>query len=351
MLMRVFQIPFPALPPPLDQVARFFTSPPFVKASIFPGALFVTVLVLFTIWYERKLLAKVNLRIGPLHVGRIAGILQTVADGLKLISKEVIVPRDVIKPLFLGGPVGAVFIAVYMYALLPFGGDWIIYASDISLLLLFVLIAISPIPVLLAGWGSKNKFSLVGVMRFAFQLFAYEIPMFIALTGLIMTARSFDIVKIVQAQSFLPFILLQPIGFLVFLISAIAESERVPFDMPTAESELVFGWQTEYGSVYFMMLIMALYAKLGVFTVLITLLYLGGWNGPAIPGLPSNMLEPLWVVLKSVFLLTFILILRGVYPRIRIDQMLDIGWKVLIPLGIINLLITAIILQWPALFS
>ena len=338
------------LPPPIEQLINFITSDAFVKAVIFPGAIFVSVFGLFTVWYERKLLARVMLRIGPLHVGKYAGLMQVVADTVKFLAREYIIPETARKRLFILMPMLGVVVNALLFAFLPFGPMWLIFPSDISILLFFIFVAISPIPLILAGWASGNKYSLIGIIRFAFQIFAYEIPLFLALTGVIVMARSFDIVKIVEAQASMPFIIPQIIGFLAFFITLVSEVERIPFDMPTAEQELVEGWMVEFSSYGFLMLQLATYLKLDALVVLTTLLYLGGWYGPAIPGIPDFILAPFWVLLKSLVILTAVLLLRGTYPRITIKKILDLGWRVLIPMTLLNLLIVSIIMTIPQFF-
>ncbi|MEM4716894.1 MAG: complex I subunit 1 family protein, partial [Candidatus Caldarchaeum sp.] len=240
------------IPPPLDQLIRFVASEPFVKAAIFPGATFVAVLGILSVWYERKLLARVMLRIGPFHVGKYGGWLQVVADAVKFLSKEYIIPSRARRKLFITMPMAALVLSALLFAFIPFSEYWVIYRSDISVLLIFLLLAVSPIPFIIAGWASGSKYSFIGMIRFAFQVFAYEIPLFLALTGVIIAARSFDIVDIVNSQYAVPFIITQVIGFLVFFIAALSEAERIPFDLPTAEQELVEGWMVEYGSVGFL---------------------------------------------------------------------------------------------------
>ena len=337
------------IPPPIVELIRFIASDAFVKGVIFPGALFITSIGLFSVWYERKLLARIMLRIGPFHVGKYAGTLQVIADAVKFLSKEFIVPSAARRSVFVLAPMAAVVINTLLFAFLPFSPYWVIFKSDISLLLFFVLVAVSPLPLLLAGWASGSKYSFIGMVRFAFQVFAYEIPFFLALTGVIVMARSFDIIKIVEAQASMPFIIPQIIGFIAFFITVISEAERIPFDIPTAEQELVEGWMVEYSSYEFVLIQLAQYTKLDALAILTTLLYLGGWHGPAIPGIPEQILAPFWVILKSLIVLTVILILRGTYPRITIQKILDLGWRVLIPMTLLNLLIVSIIIGLPAL--
>ncbi len=330
------------IPPQFEQVVRFVASEEFVKAAIFPGATFVAVLGILTVWYERKLLARVMLRIGPFHVGKYGGWLQLIADAVKFLSKEFIIPARARKKLFVTMPMAALLLSALLFAFIPFSEYWVIYRSDISILLLFLLLAVSPIPLILAGWAAGSKYSFIGMIRFAFQVFAYEIPLFLALTGVIVAARSLDIVEIVNAQEAMPFIITQFIGFLVFFISAVSEAERIPFDLPTAEQELVEGWMVEYGSVGFLMIQLAMYTKLDALIFLTANLYLGGWHGPAIPGLPQTIVHPFWVFVKFLALLTIILLFRGVYPRITIRKILDLGWRFLIPLALVNLFIVTL---------
>jgi NADH-quinone oxidoreductase subunit H len=332
-----------SLPAPVKSIVKLTLAEPFIKAVVFPGALFGIILGLFAVWYERKILARIMLRVGPLHVGKVSGILQLVADALKILSKERIIPDVRNKYLFVLMPGVALVLSLLLFAFLPFGAGWIIYPSDVGLLLFFGVLAVSPIPIVLAGYAAGSKYPFIGMSRFALQLFGYEIPMFISLTGIIMSARSFDLVKIVEAQSIMPFILPQFLGFIVFFIAMIAESERVPFDIPTAESEIVSGWHTEYSGLYFLMIQFASYEKTLALCVLASLIYLGGWHGPSIPSVPETISAPFWVILKALILFTVIVIIRGAYPRLTIGRVLDIGWKYLIPLGFINLLLTSVL--------
>ncbi|MEM3101758.1 MAG: complex I subunit 1 family protein [Candidatus Caldarchaeum sp.] len=335
------------IPPPLDQLIRFVASEPFVKAAIFPGATFVAVLGILSVWYERKLLARVMLRIGPFHVGKYGGWLQVVADAVKFLSKEYIIPSRARRKLFVTMPMAALVLSALLFAFIPFSEYWVIYRSDISVLLIFLLLAVSPIPFIIAGWAAGSKYSFIGMIRFAFQVFAYEIPLFLALTGVIIAARSFDIVDIVNAQYAVPFIITQVIGFLVFFIAALSEAERIPFDLPTAEQELVEGWMVEYGSVGFLTIQLAMYTKLDALVFLTVNLYLGGWHGPMLPGIPATIAHPFWVFVKFLVLLSIVLLFRGVYTRITMKKILDLGWRVLIPLALINLFIVSLTVYLP----
>jgi NADH-quinone oxidoreductase subunit H len=332
---------FNQLPPQLQEIVRFLYSEPFIKAAIFPGALFSTLVGLFAVWFERKLFARVSLRIGPLHVGRVSGLLQLVADAVKLLSKERIIPEGVNRPLFVLMPCLALVLSLLLYAFLPFGAGWIIFPSDIGLLLFFLVAALTPVPIVLAGYASRSKYPFMGMSRMALQLFAYEIPLFLALLGVVLAAGSLNLEKIVEAQLAVPFAVTQVLGFIVFTVTMLAETERLPFDIPTAEGEIVFGWQTEYSGVYFLMIQLAMFEKVLAFCFLAAIIYLGGWIGPPIPGVPETISAPFWVILKALLVFTFVALLRGVYPRLTIEKVLDLGWRYLIPLGLVNLILVA----------
>lgn len=330
----------------LSEVIKLLTSEEFIKAAVFPGITFVMIYALFTVWYERKLLARVALRIGPLHVGKIAGIFQLIADAVKLLTKEVIVPSRSHRMLFLASPIIGGFTPLLIFPFIPFGENWVIYPSNVSLLLVFAVLAISPIPFLVSAWASRSKYPFIGMLRFAFQLFAYEVPLFLAMIPVAMVAGSLDLEAIVIAQGRLPFISILPFSFIVFLISSIAEVERVPFDIPTAEQELVAGWTTEYSGVLLEFIQLGAYLKADALAIISSILFLGGWHGPGIPFIPIELQQPFWLMLKSLIVLSFILFLRGVYPRITIDRLLDLGWRVLIPLALLNIFIAALLIVY-----
>ncbi|MCS7125501.1 MAG: NADH-quinone oxidoreductase subunit NuoH [Aigarchaeota archaeon] len=327
-------------------IIDILTSEEFIKAAFFPGITLVMLYALFTVWYERKLLARVALRIGPLHVGKIAGVFQLVADAVKLLTKEVIVPSKAYKILFVISPIIGGFLPLLIFPFIPFGSSWIIYPSNVSLLIVFAIIAVSPIPFLVAAWASRSKYPFIGMLRFGFQLFAYEVPLFLALIPVVILTGSLDLQEIVTAQKNFPFILILPLSFIVFLISSIAEVERIPFDIPTAEQELVAGWTTEYSGVLLEFIQLGAYLKADALAVITSILFLGGWLGPDIPFIPLEIEEPFWLMLKSLIVLSFILFLRGVYPRITIDRLLDLGWRTLIPLALLNIFIAAIIVVY-----
>lgn len=312
-----------------------------LKVVVFPGLLFIALFVIVLIWFERKFLARMHLRIGPLHVGPIMGLFQPIADFLKIAQKEIIVPDGANKFVYNMAPIVIVTISSLSVAFIPFGPapsitpikNWMIYYTPLSLLLILVFMTVRPFVMLGAGWSSNSKYSTIGGLRVAFQWLAYEVPLLIAIAGVVMLAGSFDLIQIVQSQSKLWYILIQPIGFLVFFVSMMAELGRRPFDLPHAEQEIVFGFATEYSGIQFMCFMLAEYIDLIVGAMLVTLLFLGGWLGPAfLPGF-------VWFLLKTYLVIVIMMMGRGVYPRFRIDQLLKLGWTVLIPLALAQIFI------------
>jgi NADH-quinone oxidoreductase subunit H len=310
------------------------------KAEIFPGALFISLFVYFTVWLERKLLARVMTRIGPLHVGKYAGILQILADFLKLIFKERIVPKKADKLVFVTVPVAAVLIASLPLAVIPFDEYWVIFTSDYSLIFFLAIYSLFPIIDLAAGWASNNKYSFIGGIRSGYQMLGYEIPLYLSAAAIVIASKSLDLINIVNAQSQFWFILIMPLGFLALFLGILAELERPPFDIPEAEQEIVIGWMTEYSGIYFGLLFFSIYLRFCISAMLVTTLFLGGWLMPTfllnlIPG-------AFWFVVKTVVVIVFIILIRGAFPRIRLEQMLHLGWKILAPIALINLFIVSI---------
>ncbi len=329
----------------LDFVMAFLFSKHLVelllKVVVFPGLLFIAIFVILLIWFERKFLARIHNRIGPLHVGPIMGLFQPIADFLKISQKEIIVPDKSNKFIFNMAPIAVVTISALSIAFIPFGPapsvtaikNWVIYYTPLSLLLILVFLTVRPFLALGAGWSSNSKYPTIGGLRVAFQWLAYEVPLLIAIAGVVMLAGSFDLIQIVQSQSKVWFILIQPIGFLVFFVSMMAELGRRPFDLPHAEQEIVFGYATEYTGIQFMCFMLAEYIDLVVGGLLVTLLFLGGWLGPA-------FLPPFaWFLLKAYLVIVVMMMGRAVYPRFRMDQLLRLGWTILIPLALVQIFI------------
>ena len=305
----------------------------FFKIAAFPGFTFAALFATLVILYERKLLAKMQNRVGPLYAGRFEGILQPIAELFKLIFKELLTPEKADKPFFWAVPFLAIAVGGAFLALIPLSPEIYIAKSEIGLVIIFAILSFTPLIVLTAGWASANKFSFIGGLRALHQLVSYEIPLILSTIGVVMLSGSLDLMKIVQAQASMWFILPQFIGACVFFVTMIAELERIPFDLPEADSELVAGWYTEYSGMHFGALQLANYIKLYGFSALFTILFLGGWNGPAI-------LPPVaWLFIKMFVVISFILVLRGTNTRIRIDQLIKLGWVYLVPLAFANLFI------------
>jgi NADH-quinone oxidoreductase subunit H len=297
--------------------------------------------VTYTILFERKVLGWMQLRPGPNRVGP-WGMLQTVADVLKLLIKEDTIPQKADRPLFILAPVLVFVPSFAVIATLPFSKS--LYNADLNVGLLYyaALSSISTIGVVLGGWASNNKYALLGGMRSAAQMISYEIPLVISVVGVIMMSGSLNLRTIVDGQlggiwhwNFLP----QIIGFVVFVIAAVSELNRTPFDLAEAESELVAGYFVEYSGFRWAFFMLAEYVYMFAMSTLITVLFLGGWDAPLpflnfIPGL-------VWFALKFLLVVFFLIWLRGTMPRIRIDQLMGLGWKVLLPLALVNILVTA----------
>src|SRR5208283_4711364 len=306
---------------------------------VFPGFIHLTLVVIILTWYERKLLARIQLRIGPLYAGGPGGILQPLADGVKLIFKEVMIPYNADKLLFLGIPLILVFLAALPFAVIPFGQHWVIANLDVGLVFVFAMTSLFPSMILIFAWASNSKYPFLGGLRSLFQQVAYEIPMWISTLSVVLMAGSLNLVDIVNAQEKIWFIIPAFLSFIVFFISIMAELERLPFDLPEAEPELVAGWYTESSGAIFMLIFMGLYMKLYLMASLVTALFLGGWWGPAF--LP----QPVWFIIKTLIVTTFIIIPRGVYPRLRVDMLIKVGWNKLLIIAIGNIFVTVFLLK------
>jgi NADH-quinone oxidoreductase subunit H len=299
----------------------------------------------YTLLWERKLIGRFQARYGPNRAGPI-GYMQPLADVVKLIFKEDFVPRGANRFLFQIAPMISVFAAVAAVAVIPFGDPVEILGYNVPLvgadlnigvLFLFALSGLGFYGLILGGWASGNKYSLLGAARTAAQLVSYEVAMGLSVIGVIMMAQSLSLVDIVHAQQdAVWYIVLQPVGFLIFLTAAVAETNRAPFDLPEAESELVSGYHTEYGGLKFAMFFLAEYVNMIIISALGATLFLGGFAGPFLPGF-------LWLIIKIVVLLFLFIWLRATLPRLRYDRLMKFGWKILLPLATINLVITAII--------
>ena len=361
------------------------------RIAAFPGFGFAALIAAGTIFVERKMLAKLQLRVGPFYCGKVEGILQLAGDGLKLISKEIIIPAKADKPLFWAAPVLFVGAAAAFVALIPVApGGWVVADLDVGLLAVFAVIGFFPIITILSAWSANSKFPFIGGIRALHQMVSFEIPLILSLLGVVILTGTLNLSEIVESQSSFPWIIFMPIGAIVFFIAMLAELERIPFDLPEAESEIVAGWLTEFSGMMYGLVQLGSYLKLYAFAALFVIIFLGGWTGPvfwppletelitegipipnyagdpiltvATPGLPLFDKDPnewvlqqqgelmytsgqllisgvIWFVLKTVGVIFFILLPRGVFPRIRLDMLLHIGWYKLIGLSFVNIFI------------
>jgi NAD(P)H-quinone oxidoreductase subunit 1 len=319
-----------------------------------------TVGVLVTVWLERKISAAAQQRIGPEYAGPL-GVLQPVADGMKLVFKEDVIPAKADTVLFTLGPAIVVIPVFLSYLIVPFGQNIVITDLNVGIFIWIALSSIAPIGLLMSGYASNNKYALLGGLRAAAQSISYEIPLALAVLAIAMMSNSLSTIDIVEQQSGYGIlgwnIWRQPVGFIIFWIAALAECERLPFDLPEAEEELVAGYQTEYAGMKFGLFYVGSYVNLVLSALVFAILYLGGWESP----IPIEMLGNLigvsdttpWLqvinasigitmmVLKAYFLVFIAVLLRWTVPRVRIDQLLDLGWKFLLPVALVNLLLTA----------
>jgi NADH-quinone oxidoreductase subunit H len=337
----------------------------FVVASVIKSAIVLGILltaVAYTVWLERKVVGHMQNRWGPTRVGPF-GLLQPAADGIKFLFKEDLTPPHVYKPLYIAAPLIAVIFALTSIAVIPFGNSITIAGYSIplqvtdvntGLLLILGVTSIGVYGVALAGWSSNNKYSLLGGLRASAQMVSYEISLGLSLVGVLILAGSFSLRDIVNAQGghfwgFIPHwnIFVQPIGFFCYLMAAYAETNRIPFDLPEAETELVAGYHTEYSAMKFAMFFMAEYANMITVACLATLLFFGGWHGPIFgPPILQALLPVFWFAAKIFAFLFLYIWVRGTLPRFRYDQLMAFGWKFLLPLALVNLIGTAIAVAW-----
>ncbi|WP_320666516.1 NADH-quinone oxidoreductase subunit NuoH [Prochlorococcus sp. MIT 1307] len=327
--------------------------------------------VLVTVWLERKISAAAQQRVGPEYAGAL-GILQPMADGLKLLVKEDVIPKRADGLLFTLGPVLVLVPVILSWLIVPFGQNLVISNVGIGIFLWIALSSIQPIGLLMSGYASNNKYSLLGGLRAAAQSISYEIPLALAVLAIVMMSNSLSTVDIVGQQNSAGFlswnIWRQPVGFLIFWICALAECERLPFDLPEAEEELVAGYQTEYAGMKFALFYLGSYINLVLSSLLVCVLYLGGWGFPIPIEWLANWLGQsadapfiqiitgsvgiVMTVMKTYLLVFLAILLRWTTPRVRIDQLLDLGWKFLLPISLANLLITASLkLAFPLAFG
>ncbi len=301
---------------------------------------FLLIIVLYLIWLLRKVIARIQDRIGPNRVGGRYGLLQTVADAIKLITKEDLVPAGADKLAFNLAPIITVMAALIMWAVIPFAPGLI--GADINVGVFFVLAvsSVSVIALLLAGWGSNNKYALLGAFRSVAQLVSYEVPMIMALIIPILLASSMSTQTIVESQS-VWYIIVVPLSALIFIISAMAELGQTPFDLLEAESEIVAGYHVEYSGMKFALFFLGEFITAFFMSALFTTMYLGGWRGPGAVEFP--LLGLFYFMLKTLLVYTFLIWVRGTLPRVRIDQLLYFNWKFLVPLVLTLILVVAVV--------
>ena len=295
----------------------------------------------YLIYVERRLLGFMQMRLGPNRAGP-QGLLQPFADVVKLLTKEDFVPAGADRVIFLYAPAVVAASALLIFAVVPFARGWTFRGqeipgviSDLNVGLPFVL-ALSSLGVYgvaLGGWASNSKFSLLGAIRGAAQMISYEVSLGLSLVPVVMLAHSFSLVEIVRAQERLPFLILQPLAFLIFFISSVAEMKRIPFDIPEAENELVAGYHTEYSGMRFGFYFLGEYVTMVTLGALVAVFFLGGWRGPFLPPL-------FWFLIKVSLVVFAIIWIRATNPRLRYDQLMEFGWKILIPLALLNIIIT-----------
>ena len=299
-------------------------------------------LAAYMTWMERRVFALIQVRVGPNRVGP-AGLLQPIADGIKLMFKETIIPAQADKVIYVLAPAITLIPALAAFAVVPFGDsvtvfgqkvDMVLADVNVGILYIFAMAGIGVYGIVLGSWASNSKYPLIGGLRSAAQLISYELSLGMSLLGVIMLSGTLSLKGIVEGQAELPYIILQPLGFLIFVICMLAETNRAPFDLPEAESELTGGFHTEYSSMLFAVYSIAEYCSMITLSAVGATFFLGGWRGPLLPPV-------VWFLIKVLAFMFFFMWLRASTPRLRYDQLMGFGWKVLLPLSILNVMLTA----------
>jgi NADH-quinone oxidoreductase subunit H len=291
-------------------------------------------------YMEHKVLAHMQARLGPMYAGRFHGWAQLIADGVKFVQKEDIIPAAADRWVFSLAPAVALVPYIALFVVIPFSDQIFILNLDVGIFFVLAITSVTVIGVLMAGWASANKFSLIGALRAAAQLIAYELPLVLAAASVVMQAGTLSMVGIVEAQERYWFVVSQPVGFFIFIVAALAELTRPPFDMPVADSEIIFGALTEYTGLKFAFFLLAEYGGIVALSAVASVLYLGGYQAPpffeAIP-------DPLWMAAKVGGLSFFVIWLRATYPRMREDQLQRMSWLTLIPLGLVQIMVVGFV--------
>ena len=315
----------------------------FILLAIKLGAALLALLLgaAYLVLAERKLLARMQIRIGPNRAGPF-GLLQPIADLIKMMTKEDVIPRGADRVIFRYAPAVAAATAMLIFAVVPFGDSLILWGNRIPLVItdlnvgLLAVLGLSSLGVYgvaLGGWASNSKYSLLGAIRGIAQMISYELSLGLSLVPVVMMAGSFSLVDIVAAQTSYPFIFVQPVSFAIFFVSAMAEIKRIPFDLPEAENELIAGYHTEYSGLRFGLFFLGEYVTLVTLGALTAVFFLGGWHGPFFPGI-------LWLLIKIAVVAFLMIWIRGTLPRFRSDQLMDMGWKFLTPMALVNIVVT-----------
>ena len=321
-----------------NDLTQILDNPWLALAAAVAGIMgYLTINAMMLIWLERKLSARIQRRLGPTEHCPF-GLLQSVADMGKLLSKELLTPDHVHKPLYLLAPVLVFAPVIALCSLFPLSETWIFHDFDIAVVLLLSISGLTIVGIFLAGWGSNNKYALLGAVRSVAQNISYEIPLILSVIPIVLMTGSMSLYQISLAQVSFPFIVVQPLAALIFLIAATAETNRAPFDIPEAESELIAGFHTEYSGMRFALFFFAEYSNMIIVCALATVLFLGGWRGPFFPGW-------MWFLLKVYALIMLMMWFRWTFPRLRFDQLMSFAWIVLVPLAILNLLVTIVVIK------
>jgi NADH-quinone oxidoreductase subunit H len=316
-------------------------------ARIVAGGIGLVTLVqintLFLVWLERKVSAHIQLRIGPMEVGP-HGILQSIVDGIKLIGKELITPRHVDRKLYVLAPIMVFTGVLPSLIVIPFSEQLQVRDLNVGVLLIFAFSAFNVLAILMGGWSANNKYSLLGAIRSVAQSVAYEIPLLLVVLNVLLWTNSMQMSVIVEAQSTIWNVFWMPVAAIIYLICATAETNRAPFDIPEAESELVAGFHTEYSGMRFALFFLAEYSNMFIVTAVATTLFFGGWKSPPLLGfLPVPGV--VWFFLKVYVLIFVIIWVRWTFPRLRFDQLMNFSWKVMIPVSLIHLVVYAGIIK------
>jgi NADH-quinone oxidoreductase subunit H len=331
---------------------EYFTSSDFIVLMIKIIVIFGGVMasLAYLSWVERKMMARVQMRPGPTRVGPF-GLLQPIADGLKFLFKEDVIPTNANTFLYIAAPVLSLIPALLSFSVIPFGPWLQVTDLSVGLLFIFAIGSLGVYGIALGGWASNSKYPLMGAMRSSAQMISYELSLTLSIVGVLMIANTLSLAQLVTSQQstwlgFIPRwnIFLQPVAFLVYVCSAVAETNRLPFDLAESEQELVAGWHTEYSSMKFAMFMLAEYANMVTVSALATIMFLGGWSGPMFgPAWLQAALPTVWFLAKIFVFIFFYVLLRSTIPRFRYDQLMKFGWKVLLPLSFANILVTSFV--------